>query len=87
MIACGSRPARQDFRERSIVCHLLLIGLPLAALSVFWFLPLPIALPTFLLIGGATAAFYWYLYKGNNGPVVSQRFSEENALDRRHWRL
>ena len=35
------------------MCHLVLIGLPLAALSVFWFLPLPIALPAFLAIGAA----------------------------------
>lgn len=53
------------------MCHLLLIGLPLAGLSVFWFLPLPIALPVYLLIGAATAAFYWYLYKGNGGPVLT----------------
>jgi membrane-bound serine protease (ClpP class) len=53
------------------LCHLVLIGLPLAALSVFWFLPLPIALPAFLAIGAATAAFYWYLYQGNSRPVLT----------------
>lgn len=53
------------------MCHLVLIGLPLAALSVFWFLPLPVALPTFLVIAAANAAFYWYLYKGNNRPVLT----------------
>ncbi|MBE0625756.1 MAG: hypothetical protein IH606_13190 [Burkholderiales bacterium] len=50
---------------------MLLIGLPLVGLSVFWFLPLPVALPMFLLIGAATAAFYWYLYKGNGRPVLT----------------
>jgi len=53
------------------VCHLVLIGLPLAGLSVFWFLPLPVALPAYLLIAAATAAFYWYLYKGNSSPVLT----------------
>lgn len=53
------------------MCHLVLIGLPLAALSVFWFLPLPVALPPFLAIGTATAAFYWYLYQGNSRPVLT----------------
>jgi len=53
------------------MCHLVLIGLPLAGLSVFWFLPLPVALPVYLLIAAATAAFYWYLYKGNSSPVLT----------------
>ena len=51
------------------MCHLVLLGLPLAGLSVFWFLPLPVALPAYLLIGAATAAFYRYLYKGNVRPI------------------
>lgn len=53
------------------MCHLVLIGLPLLGLSVFYLLPLPVALPMFLLIGAATAAFYWYLYKGNGRPVLT----------------
>lgn len=62
------------------MCHLVLIGLPLAGLSVFWFLPLPIALPTYLLIGAATAGFYWYLYKGNGGPVLTGAEEMQRAV-------
>lgn len=53
------------------MCHLLLIGLPLVGLSVFWFLPLPVALPAYLVIAAVTAAFYWYLYKGNSRPAMT----------------
>lgn len=62
------------------MCHLVLIGLPLAGLAVFWFLPLPIALPTYLLIGSATAVFYWYLYKGNVRPVQTGAEEMQRAL-------
>ena len=62
------------------MCHLVLIGLPLAALSVFWFLPLPVALPTFLAIGAATAAFYWYLYQGNSRPVLTGAEEMQRAV-------
>lgn len=62
------------------MCHLVLIGLPLAALSVFWFLPPLIALPTFLLIGAATAAFYWYLYQGNSRPVLTGAEEMQRAM-------
>ena len=62
------------------MCHLVLIGLPLAALSVFWFLPLPVALPAFLAIGAATAAFYWYLYQGNSRPVLTGAEEMQRAI-------
>jgi len=62
------------------LCHLVLIGLPLAALSVFWFLPLPVALPAFLAIGAATAAFYWYLYQGNSRPVLTGAEEMQRAI-------
>jgi len=62
------------------MCHLLLVGLPLAGLSVFWFLPLPVALPVFLLIGVATAAFYWYLYRGNGRPVLTGAEEMQRAI-------
>ncbi len=62
------------------MCHLVLIGLPLAGLSVFWFLPLPIALPTYFVIGAATAAFYWYLYKGNGVPVLTGAEEMQRAV-------
>jgi membrane protein implicated in regulation of membrane protease activity len=62
------------------MCHLVLIGLPLAGLSVFWFLPLPIALPVYLLIAAATAAFYWYLYKGNSSPVLTGAEEMQRAV-------
>ena len=58
----------------------MLIGLPLAALSVFWFLPLPVALPAFLAIGAATAAFYWYLYQGNSRPVLTGAEEMQRAI-------
>lgn len=62
------------------MCHLVLIGLPLAGLSVFWLLPLPFALPSYLVIGGATAAFYWYLYKGNGRPIVTGTEEMQRAV-------
>jgi len=62
------------------VCHLVLIGLPLAGLSVFWFLPFPIALPTYLVIGTATAVFYWYLYQGNCRPVLTGMEEMQRAI-------
>lgn len=62
------------------MCHLVLIGLPLAALSVFWFLPLPVALPAFVLTGVATIVFYWYLYKGNGRPVLTGPEEMQRAI-------
>jgi len=62
------------------LCHLVLVALPLAGLSVFWLLPLPMALPAFLLIGVATVAFYVYLYKGNSSPVLTGAEELQRAI-------
>ena len=62
------------------MCHLFLIGLPPAGLSVFWFLPLPFALPAFVVIAAATAAFYWYLYQGNSRPVLTGAEEMQRAV-------
>lgn len=62
------------------MCHLVLAALPLAALSVFWFLPLTVALPVFLVIGIATAAFYLYLYRGNCKPVLTGAEAMQRAI-------
>ena len=53
------------------MCHLLLIGLPLAALSLFWLLPLPVALPAFVVALVAIGAFYRFLYQGNRMPMLN----------------
>ena len=45
------------------MCHLILVGLPLLALSSFWFLPLALALPTFVVLIAGTFLFYAYLVK------------------------
>ena len=62
------------------MCHLVLAALPLAGLSVFWFLPMPVALPAFLVIGAATAAFYLYLYRGNSRPVLTGAEAMQRAI-------
>ena len=62
------------------MCHLVLIGLPLAGLSVFWFLPLPVALPIYFAIAAFTAAFYWYLYKGNGRPAMNGADEMQHAI-------
>lgn len=64
----------------STVCHLVLVALPLAALSVFWFLPLPVALPTFFAIGIATTFFYAYLYRANRRPVLTGAEAMQHAV-------
>jgi len=64
------------------MCHLILVGLPLLALSAFWFLPWPIALPTFVALIGATFAFYAYLVKGARRPVMTGIEAMHNALGR-----
>jgi hypothetical protein len=53
------------------VCHLILIGLPLLALSAFFFLPLPLAVPGFVVLIGVTALFYAYLVKGARRPALT----------------
>ena len=64
------------------MCHLILIGLPLLALSAFWFLPLPLAVPTFVVLIGATALFYAYLMKGARRPAMTGIEAMLNALGR-----
>lgn len=64
------------------MCHLILVGLPLLALSAFWFLPWPIALPTFVVLIGATFAFYAYLMKSARRPVMTGIEAMRNALGR-----
>lgn len=64
------------------MCHLILIGLPLLALSAFWFLPLPLAVPTFVVLIGATALFYTYLMRGARRPVMTGIEAMLNALGR-----
>jgi membrane-bound serine protease (ClpP class) len=53
------------------MCHVILIGLPLLALSAFWFLPLPLAVPTFVALVGATMLFYAYLVKVTRRPAMT----------------
>ena len=53
------------------MCHLILIGLPLLALSVFWFLPMALAVPTFVVLIGVTIFFYAYLVKGARRPAMT----------------
>ena len=64
------------------MCHLILIGLPLLALSAFWFLPLPLAVPTFVVLIGATILFYAYLIKGARRPAMTGIEAMLNALGR-----
>jgi hypothetical protein len=40
------------------MCHPLLIGLPLLALSAFWFMPLSIAVPTSIAFTAGAVLFY-----------------------------
>jgi len=61
----------RNLSEACAMCHVLLIGLPLAALSLFWLLPLPIALPTFVAALIVIGAFYRFLYQGNRMPVLN----------------
>lgn len=64
------------------MCHLLLVGLQLLALSAFWFLPWPVALPTFAVLIAATLALYAYLVKGARRPVMTGIEGMRNALGR-----
>jgi membrane-bound serine protease (ClpP class) len=62
------------------MCHLILIGLPLLALSAFWFLPLVLALPTFVVLIAATVLFYAYLVKVARRPVMTGLEAMQHAL-------
>jgi membrane-bound serine protease (ClpP class) len=64
------------------MCHVILIGLPLLALSAFWFLPLPLAVPTFAVLVGATFLFYAYLMKVARRPAMTGIEAMLNALGR-----
>jgi membrane protein implicated in regulation of membrane protease activity len=64
------------------MCHVILIGLPLLALSAFWFLPLPFAVPTFVALIGATILFYTYLVKITRRPAMTGIEAMLNALGR-----
>ena len=64
------------------MCHVILIGLPLLALSAFWFLPMPLAVPTFVVLIGATILFYAYLIKGARRPAMTGIEAMLNALGR-----
>lgn len=50
------------------MCHLIL-ALPLLALPVFWLLPLPAAVPLYLLIAGVAVATYFYAFSAARRPV------------------
>jgi membrane protein implicated in regulation of membrane protease activity len=64
------------------MCHLILIGLPLLALSAFWFLPLALALPTFVVLIAATVLFYAFLVKGARRPMMNGTEALLHALGR-----
>jgi membrane-bound ClpP family serine protease len=64
------------------MCHVILIGLPLLALSAFWFLPLALALPTFVVLIAATILFYAYLVKAARQPVITGLEAMAHALGR-----
>ena len=62
------------------MCHIVLIGLPLLALSTFWLLPLTLALPTFVVLIAATIWFYAFLMKGARRPVITGREALQHAI-------
>lgn len=49
---------------------------------MFWFLPLSVALPAYLVIAAVTAAFYWYLYKCNSRPAMTGAEEMQRAIGR-----
>jgi membrane-bound ClpP family serine protease len=50
------------------MCHFLLL-LPLAALPVFWIVPLAVALPVYGAVLALSAAIYWYAILAMRRPV------------------
>jgi membrane-bound serine protease (ClpP class) len=64
------------------MCHAILIGLPLLALSAFWFLSLPLAIPTSAVLVGATILFYAYLVKVARRPAMTGIEAMLNARGR-----
>ncbi|MBI2316971.1 MAG: NfeD family protein [Betaproteobacteria bacterium] len=61
------------------MCHVVLVALPLVALSVFWLLPLSAAVPAFVVISAATAALYLWLYRCNQMPVLNGAEAMQHA--------
>ena len=64
------------------MCHVILIGLPLLAVAAFWFLPLPLAVPSFVMLMGATILFYAYLVKNARRPAMTGIEAMLDALGR-----
>lgn len=62
------------------MCHLILVGLPLLALSAFWFLPFAVALPTFAVLIGITLALYSFLIKSARRQVMTGLEAMRHAL-------
>lgn len=51
-------------------CHALLV-LPVAGLGLFAVLPLPVALPIYLLISAVSLFVYWATYRAMRRPVTT----------------
>ena len=66
----------------SAMDHLFLIGLPLLALSAFWFLPLAFAPPAFVVLIAAAFMFYAYLAKVARRLVMTGVEAKQHALGR-----
>ena len=53
-------------------CHLLLI-MPVLGLALFAVLPLPIALPAYLVVSGISLGVYWAVFQAMHRPVTTGR--------------
>lgn len=51
-------------------CHVLLI-MPVAGLGLFAVLPLPIALPAYLVVSAMSLFVYWATYRAMHWPVTT----------------
>ncbi len=60
-------------------CHLLLI-MPVAGLGLFAVLPLPIALPTYLVLTAISLLIYWSIMRAMHRPVTT---GPEGMIDAR----
>lgn len=67
-------------------CHLLL-GVPLFGVAVFFFLPLPVALPLYF-VASALSAFVWFkVYRAMQTPVaVGQEAMVGQLAEVESWR-
>lgn len=54
------------------MCHLLL-AMPVFALIVFWYLPLPIAVPIYAVVTGASLLFDAFLIRSMHKPALTGR--------------